>query len=410
MTSDSDKSLLDEIASFKKEAAEKTKLEDFGDPVFEEPLSAWIEDLRNPGINEFGRSFLRRLAVRDLCRRLKVIACLTENPEILDVEIPPIVFITGASRTGSTLLHNLMAIHPLCRTLRRWELMAPVPPPTSETYETDPRIAKLQVSIEPLRGSAIENLHWVNADEPDENTWGFLNCTGLLGRGIAPLMPTWGKWIEDNDLRPTYRDFRKLVQILLWKCPPPDGGHLLLKCVMTTMRVHDFAEVFPEASVVITHRDPYRSLVSSCVVGDAIYQPFLQEQPGPLYEDGARGRAAFKTQNLILRALSDLAKAEPARVANVRYADLMRDAVSATGTLYEDLGLDPPDNLEKRVLKYLNEQRGGKRAKPPKKLDTFGYDADSVWGDETVAEYCEFFGLQRERIRLTDTESGLKSN
>ncbi|MBT7891009.1 MAG: sulfotransferase [Deltaproteobacteria bacterium] len=406
MISNDDKSVLAEIESFKKEATEKTNLSDFGDPVFEEPLAAWINDLKNSAINEFGRDFLRRLAVRDLCKRLNVIACLTENPEILEVEIPPVIFITGAARTGSTLLHNLMATHPLSRPLKRWELMSPVPPPTPETYETDPRIAKLQASMEPLRGSMLENLHWVNANEPDENTWGFFNCTGLLGRGIAPLLPTWGRWIEDNDLKPTYRDFRKLIQILLWKCPPPAGGHLLLKCVMTTMRVHDFAEVFPEASMVITHRDPFRSLVSSCTVGETIYQPFLQEPPGPLHEDGMRGRSTLTTFKLILRALLDLAKAESPRVANVRYADLMRDAVLTAGTVYQDLGLEPPVDFERRVLDYLEDQRSGKRAKPPKKLDSFGYSADSVWNDKVVAEYCEFFGLQREQTRLTDTRSG----
>ncbi len=409
MISNRDKSVNDEIASLKKEAMEKTNLRDFGDPVYEEPLSAWINDLKNSDINDFGRDFLRRLAVRDLGKRLKVIACLTKNPEILEVEIPPIVFITGASRTGSTLLHNLMATHPQCRTLMRWELMNPIPPPTSETYETDPRIGKMQASIEPLRGSLIENLHWVNADEPDENTWGFLNCTGLLGRGIAPLMRTWGKWIENNDFRPTYRDFRKLIQVLLWKCPPPERGHLLLKCVMTATRVHDFAAVFPEASFVITHRDPFRSLISSCTVGDAICKAFLLEQPGPLHEDGTRGQDALETQKSILSALADLVKAESARVANVRYADLMRDAVSTTGTVYDDLGMDTPPDLEKLVLEYLEKQRGGKRAKPPSKLDTFGYNADSVWRDTAVAEYCEFFGIQPERTRLTDTSSGFKS-
>ena len=69
--------------------------------------------------------------------------------------------------------------------------MEPLPPPSLETYKTDPRIEKVQASIEPLRGSLLERMHWVNADEPDENAWGFIDCTGLLGRGIGPIMPTW---------------------------------------------------------------------------------------------------------------------------------------------------------------------------------------------------------------------------
>jgi hypothetical protein len=241
-----------------------------------------------------------------------------EHPEILEVKIPPIVFITGATRTGSTLLHNLMATHPDGRTLLRWELMEPLPPPRSETFATDPRITTLQASIEPLRGSRLEQMHWVDADEPDENAWGFLDCTGMLGRGVTPLMQTWARWMAENDFRATYRDFRKVVQLLIWKCPPPSGGHLLLKCVMTTVKIAGFADVFPEASFVITHRDPFRALVSACATGDAICQAFIEAPPGPLHEDGLHGQEAFGSLKMVLRALVEFAGTASARIVNVR--------------------------------------------------------------------------------------------
>jgi hypothetical protein len=401
-----DEAVFEEMAEIKREAAAKTGLSDFGDASFEGPLLAWVNDLHSPKINDFGRKFLRRLAVNDLHRRLQVLAYLKKHPEILEVEIPRIVFITGAARTGSTLLHNLMATHPACRPLLRWELMDPLPPPRAETFATDPRIAKLQASIEPLRGSRLEQMHWVDADEPDENAWGFLDCTGMLGRGATPLMKTWARWMAENDFRDTYRNFRSLVQLLISKCPPPPHGHLVLKCVMTTMKIADFAEVFPEASFVITHRDPFRALVSSCATGDAICQPFLESPPGPLHEDGLHGQEAFGSHKMVLRALVELARAEPERVVNVRYADLMSDAVATTRSIYERLDMDEEAGLEERIAGYLREQRSGKRAAPPKSLETFGYQADAVWSDPVVTEYCEAFGVERERSRMVDTRTG----
>jgi len=406
MSSNYDEAVFAEMAAIKREAAAKTGLGDFGDSSFEGPLLAWVDDLRNPQINAFGRKFLRRLAVRDLCRRLKVLAYLTEHLEILDVEIPPIVFITGAARTGSTLLHHLMATHPDSRPLLRWELMEPLPPPRAETFATDPRIATLQASIEPLRGSRLEQMHWVNADEPEENAWGFLDCTGMLGRGASPLMRTWARWMAENDFRATYRDFRKLVQLLIWKCPPPPHGHLVLKCVMTTMKVAAFAEVFPEASFVLTHRDPFRALVSGCATGDVICQAFLEAPPGPLHEDGLHGQEAFGAQKMVLRALLDFAESGAARLVNVRYADLMGNAVATTRSVYEGLEMSAPEDLEERIMGYLREQRSGKRAAPPERLETFGYQADAVWSDPTVIEYCESFGVERERSRMVDTRTG----
>ena len=406
MTLSYDEAVFEEMAAIKCEAAAKTGLSDFGDPSFEGPLLAWVNDLRNPKINDFGRKFLRRLAIRDLCRRLKVLAYLAEHPEILEVEIPPIVFITGAARTGSTLLHNLMATHPDCRPLLRWELMEPLPPPRSETFATDPRIATLQASLAPLRGSRLEQMHWVDADQPDENAWGFLDCTGMLGRGVTPLMKTWARWMAENDFRATYRDFRKVVQLLIWKCPPPPHGHLVLKCVMTTMKIAAFAEVFPEASFVLTHRDPFRALVSSCATGDAICQAFLEAPPGPLHEDGLYGQEAFGSQKMVLRALVEFAESESARVVNVRYADLMSNAVATTRSIYERLEMNTPEGLDERIAGYLRKQRSGKRVPPPRSLETFGYQADAVWSDPAVTGYCESFGVERERSRMVDTRTG----
>lgn len=406
MAIDYGETVLEEMAALKREAAEKTGFDDFGEPFFEGPLAAWVNDLSSTNLNDFGRQFLRRLVFRDLCRRLRVLACLADHPEILEVEIPPIILIMAPPRTGTTLLHNLMATHPLSRPLLRWELMDPVPPPTSETYTSDPRITKVQASIEPLRGSLLEKMHWVNAHEPDENTWGFIDCTGLLGRGIELIMPTWSRWLEDHDHSTTFREFRKLLQLLIWKCPPSSGGHLLLKCVLTTAKIQTFADVFPEASFILTHRDPFRTLVSACTIAEGNCQPFIREQPGPVHNDGLRGRIILKGLRKMFRALMGFTKAEPTKVASVQYADLMSDAVLATRSAYDSLGIDAPEDLEERILGYLKQQRSGKRAAPPQSYGNFGYNADAVWRDPTVVEYCEFFEVPREQSRLVDTRTG----
>jgi len=249
-------------------------------------------------------------------------------------------------------------------------------------------------------------MHWVDADEPDENAWGFLDCTGMLGRGATPLMKTWARWMAENSFGSTYRDFRKVVQLLIWKCPPPPAGHLVLKCVMTTMKIAEFADAFPEAAFVVTHRDPFRSLVSSCATGDSICQAFLEAPPGPLHEDGLRGQEAFGSQKMVLDALVDFAESDAAQVVNVRYADLMDDAVATLRAIYERLPMSAPDDLEERVAGYLRAQRSGRRAAPPKTLETYGYRADAVWRDPAVMRYCDLFGVERELSRRIDTSSG----
>src|SRR5215472_9668194 len=100
------------VANLKAEAAEKAQLSDFGDTWFEQPLEAWVRDLEGPLLTDRGRAFMARLAVTNLCRRLEVIDCLKRNPEIDYVDIPPILYVIGPVRSGTTFLHNLLALYP----------------------------------------------------------------------------------------------------------------------------------------------------------------------------------------------------------------------------------------------------------------------------------------------------------
>lgn len=394
-----------EVAAIERAATEATGLDDFGDRGFEGSLAAWVTDLQQPRIGEFGRSFLRRLAVRDVARRLRVLAHLREHPEVLDVEIPPIVFITGPPRSGSTLLHELMSTHPSGRPLLRWELMEPLPPPRPQTYATDPRIAKLQASSEPMRGSLVERMHWVDADRPDENTWAFIDGTGMLGRGVGMIMPNWSRWAVEHGYESSFRDFRKVVQLLISEHGPPPGGHLVLKCVMTTESIAAFASVFPEASFVISHRDPFRVLVSSCTLSEAICTPFLDGDAASFRDDELRHRPTLEVLKRTFAALVAFRRAHDGRIVDVRFAGVMDDAVHVLNSTYDEIGMDPDGDVAARVTGFLERQRGGMRAAPPPIVDTFGYDADEVWRDPVVAQYCETFGLERERVRLVDTRT-----
>lgn len=256
-----------------------------------------------------------------------------------------------------------------------------------------------------MRGSVYEQMHWVNADEPEENTWGFISGTGLLGRGITSLMLNWNHCLGEIDHRLIFREFRRLLQLLIWKCPPPADGHLVLKCPMTAAHIQAFADVFPEANFALMHRDPFRVLLSSCAISESITEVFIAEQPGPMREE-ERVQELFEWVKTALAALVKFAKAEPARVSSVRYADLMNDAFWATHAVYDSIGMNAPEDLEKNILGYLKQQREGARTTPPERYEAFGFDQDRVWSDPVIAEYAEFFDVPREQSRVADTRTG----
>ncbi len=132
------------------QAQEQTGLADFGDDWFMGPLAAYVTDLEADHLSDFGRTFLARQAVKDLARRLRIIDCLARNPGSEETPIPPILYVTGHERSGTTPLHNLLALHSGARFLSRWELMMPTPPPEAASFQEDPRRLEVRKSIDAL--------------------------------------------------------------------------------------------------------------------------------------------------------------------------------------------------------------------------------------------------------------------
>ena len=260
-----------------------------------------------------------RLAISNLQRRLELTAFLRDHPEINDVPIPPIVMIVGFVRSGTTLLHNLMHRHPRGRGLLRWELMKPLPPPEAATWDHDPRIDDVQAPIDRLRGGALEALHWVDARDPEECPWGYYDCTGLLGRGCVGVMRRWSSFLYDSTLQSTHREYRALVQLLLWRNPVPEGATLVLKSPTSVPHLPAIAETFPDARYVMLHRDPYRALVSAGTIVDTICGPFYADE-SPYLEDGRGERFLLESIEQNARAMVAFSKGRT-DVAHLRYVE-----------------------------------------------------------------------------------------
>jgi Sulfotransferase family len=390
------------VGTIRNAAVSATGLDDFGDEWFMGPLGAWAADLEQTNLTEFGRKFLRSLAVRDLARRLRVLQTLRDHPEIASVPIPRIVYITGLERSGTTLLHNLLAQHRRGRALLRWELMEPVPPPDAQTYSSDPRIGAVQASVDKLRGSTLEHMHWVNADEPEECVWGFVDAVSMLGQAAGMCMPQWRRFLAEEDLTPAFENYRRVVQLLLWKHPVGPEGFLVLKAPQVGGQIAAFADVFPEADFVITDRDPFRCVVSVAVMGESIIEPFCIDNP--LTNDGDRNRQVLSWVRPKLAAMAAFSTAAPERVTHFAYPDLVRDPTGTVQRTFSALGIPTDHDLPARIDTFLHVQRSGARAAPPRELATMGYGHDDVLSDPAVSNYCRTFGINPESSRLTGTQ------
>jgi hypothetical protein len=278
--------------------------------------------------------------------------------------------------------------------------MRPTPPPDAATYRSDARIAEVQASIEPLRGTMLEQMHWVNADDPEECTWGAYDCTGLLGQAASALMPTWARFLRESDMSPSYREYRRLIKLLTWRNPVESGGHLVLKCPQNSRHIKELANVFPEARFVFTHRDPFRTTVSVCTLVDHISSSFAARPD--LFQPGSSPIADIITSaelGLACMMLFDTKSSD--RVVNVAYPALVREPSTIVRSVYQRFDMACPTDPDARIRGFVDAQAGGKRQAPPRELPSYGLESGAFRARPAVAAYCDRFGVQAEVIRIT---------
>ena len=141
----------------------------------------------------------------------------TRIPTVAAEPITRPIFIVGQPRTGTTILFDLLAQDPALRPPLTWEVDNPYPLPRPETYDTDPRIAEAQATIE-MSEQIVPGLlafHPMGAlvgQECVRITAGQF-CSMIFS--VQYRLPTYYRWLlYDADHRPAYPYHRMFLQHL----------------------------------------------------------------------------------------------------------------------------------------------------------------------------------------------------
>ena len=106
---------LDE-ETLNKAAIKETGLTDFGDPSYREGLLALIESAeKDANLHFIGRMLVHGMVVNYLANRLLLAEALKRKPEVFKRALIPPIIILGLPRTGTTLLHRMLATDPAHR-------------------------------------------------------------------------------------------------------------------------------------------------------------------------------------------------------------------------------------------------------------------------------------------------------
>jgi sulfotransferase family protein len=340
-----EKSLLDA-------ARAATGLDDFGDDAWREPFTVFLRALENEAdLHLLGRIQARNDIVRTLVNRLQVGATLARNPDILDGRIDAPVLVVGTGRSGTSILHELLAQDRAHRVARTWELLHPCPPPERATYATDLRIGRADQEYRfwHLIAPEYETMHENGGDVPNEDPLiDMLQFASDHLMGSYPV-PTYSRWLARADPRPGFRAHRRFLQLLQWRGP---RARWVLKSPSYLAKLPQFFAEYPDAYVVLTHRDPLKvlpSLVS--IMATLRWMHTDTVDLGAVVKSAVGGTAI--AMDLVMQWRADGTVPDD-RIVDVRFDELVGDPWGTMSDLYGRIGSELTGEAEQRMRGYLD--------------------------------------------------------
>jgi hypothetical protein len=341
-------------------ASDATGLDDFGDDWFREPLELLCSSLDDEArLHLPGRLRARAELQRLAQNRLELVELWSRTPAIDDEVVRAPIIVTGLGRSGTTLLHELLACDPDNRPPLLWEVLHSVPPPTDVSSIDDPRalLADDEITVMDEMVPAFTAMHENRGHLPTECIFAFAHqfssdqFTGLYN------VPSYTIGRSGIDQTPIYEWHRRMLQTLQWGAPTE---RWVLKAPSHLSSLPLVFSTYPDARVVITHRDPLRVVGALADQMATLHWMHADDVAHPdLGEFLCKG---LELQMVAVTAERDRGELPGDQIDDVRYADLVADPVAVVAGLYERWGLPVSAAFDQALHAYVTDRHSGRGA------------------------------------------------
>jgi hypothetical protein len=373
-------------------AADQTGLDDFGDPRFREPLAVLCGALRTEaGLSPAGVTSAWSQLVALLKNRLLVEDVLKRHPEIHELRVERPIIIAGLPRTGTTHLHNLMSADPALRSLPYWESLEPVlaDDERQRRDEPDPRVARTEQALAVLNAALpyFRRMHEMTTHHVHEEIQLLaIDFSTMLFETMA-VMPSWRDWYKATDQSPTYRYLETVLKVLQWQ---RGGVRWVLKSPQHLEQFRPLTATFPDATFVVTHRDPV-SITASLATMVSYSARLSQERVDP----HRIGRYWADRIEDMLHACVDERDVLPAdRSLDVRFPEFMADDVAMVERIYRVAGQPMTPEARASMDSFMAEHPRGRHGGVIYELADFGLDREER--RRALRFYVERFDVDEE--------------
>ncbi len=356
---------------------------DLGDGDWEGRLRRLADGINASPLHVVGRLLTREELLRGLRTRFLLGDARRRDPSIAEETIEAPIVVTGPARSGTTILFELLGLDGRLRTPIATDVLHPVVPAgttaAQRTAMTEPE-QELWADVQP----EFAAMHELRSDLPVEC---ITYCSpSFAGNHWNMVLSEFGDWVPDVAADLAFH--RALLQTVQHAGPPRQW---LLKTPGYVFMLDDLLAAYPDASVIVSHRDPAKTMPSTVSTTamvqwmrtDHVPVDLLVDLIGAVFTDALNALAVRRDDGSL-----------PGVYGDARFADLMADPVGAIETAYAQIGREMTDEHRRAVVDYLAAKPRGKHGTHSYVASDWGFDVDTVRKD--LAPYLERFAIPLE--------------
>lgn len=350
-------------------ARQSTGLVDFGGDSWREHFDVFLAAAESEArLHLPGRTLLRAEVLQTLRNRLQLADLWKRKPALLDADVEAPVFIVGSPRSGTSILHELMACDPASRTPAMWEMQHPLASHEGrDCSELSDQVTQFWHDLQP----EYETMHANSGHLPNEcifitmheflsDHWGGVHC-----------VPSYDDHLRGTDQRPAYRYHKRFLKTLQVN---GESRRWLLKAPSHLFQMRTLFDVYPDARIIRTHRDPLMTLPSAIsLMGTIRWMRTSQVDMSQIPTRLALGYAFIYRQEIEQRESGVL---PDDRFIDVKFDDLVHDPLLTLERVYQKLGWRFGDEARRRIADYAAKKPKDARGVHRYSLEEVGFDAN----------------------------------
>lgn len=377
-------------------ASAVTGLTDFGSMDFTERLGLLLGEVAGDGnVWQAHKATFVDHCVKAAANRLRIQHYWSENPDSLEVTIDRPINVIALPRSGSTHLENLMAADRRLRHLPVYLAAQPAPQPGEGPGPDgeDPRWARSAARWEMMRQNQVmAALHEHSPGHAcGENELQIPDFASYQWEWLANV-PGFRDFYLSHDQTPHYRYMRDVLKLLTHQFPGAERW--MLKSNQHSEQLGPLLAAYPDATVVMIHRDPVATLQSLLTMRGLALKSG-QKQPDI---DAHVDYWVPRIERMLRSYLRDRRVVPAGQLVEVMFADIVTDDVRAASGVLERSGLEVTDECLADIEAYMASHPRGKDGRVVYDLEgDFGLNAEEL--RERFAFYTEACQVEPEGRR-----------